>query len=81
MKKSLDELARRDSQRLDHIKYPSVGKGKDSIIDREDPVTKKPHEVSLKNIVFEGSNRKLSVLHPSYKGTDQIPSGMVIPQN
>ena len=41
MKKSLDELVRRDSLRLDQIKYPSVGKGKDTIIDREDNPTKK----------------------------------------
>lgn len=32
------------------------------------------HEVSLKNIVFEGSQRKLSVLHPSQKPSLKIGS-------
>lgn len=48
------------------------------------------HLVSLKNITFEGSQRKLSVLHPShhsnklsakFAGSDKIESGKIGSQN
>lgn len=36
------------------------------------------HQVSLKNIAFEGSQRRLSVLHPSHNLSAKLPSVQAI---
>lgn len=67
-----EKTPRKTSMRMDRIRQASSG----MVIDAEKRVTK--HQVSLKNITFEGSQRRLSVLHPSHKFSAKMGSGASI---
>lgn len=67
-----EKTPRKTSMRMDRIRQASSG----MVLDQEKRVTK--HQVSLKNITFEGSQRRLSVLHPSHKMSAKFGSGASI---
>lgn len=70
-----EKTPRKSSMRMDRIRQASSG----MVMDQEKRVTK--HQVSLKNITFEGSQRRLSVLHPSHKMSAKLGSGASIEQH
>lgn len=70
----LDRFRQGSTQTKNSIRHNS---NRSVTVDKQEKQGSK-HEVSLKNIVFEGSQRKLSVLHPSHKPSIKIGSQKAI---